>query len=201
MFSTNTILTVIVTSSNLFFSISDAFAQIAEPSSKKIYKSLIVETVYQYTLTKLVPSEKLSLDTTDVAITFPEHQDVIRAHFAAIRNLNYSQFLNTWDKPSRDLMFQKDQMAGYDSKYWIERWRSVAMGPDIVLLNRIEYQQYVIYHYQAHLRGKPFEDSIALVREGKNWNLTQALSTSPILNNWNAPNGRIQVAPTLLRKQ
>jgi hypothetical protein len=182
--------------------ISTSFAQEKNSDAIKIYKTLIVETVYPYSVTKILPAEKITLNFDKPINLFQEPQDAIRAHFSAIKALDFERFLNTWDKTSKKLILDKNLINKKDSNYWKDLWRDTNIGSNLSLLHRIEYGSYVIYQYQIEIQGgKLFSDSVALIRENDGWLLTQALANDPILMNWNNSLGRIQIAPlTLLNK-
>jgi hypothetical protein len=66
------------------------------------------------------------------------------------------------------------------------------------LLNRIEYEKYVIVEYRALLAstGQVTEtDTLILEREDDKWLLTQSLMNNPITFAWKSPERRIQVGP------
>jgi hypothetical protein len=171
------------------------FGQSNSAADSKVYKTLIVETVYPFSVVKIVPPERVPISSVVAGGEYKEPVDTLRAHFSAIKALDFDRFMGTWDRQSRDVMLKKDLAAARGSEYWRGRWRAANVGTDLLLLNRVEYGRYVIYQYQIDVGGKPFVDSIALIREDGNWKLTQELATDPILLNWNNPTGRVQVAP------
>jgi hypothetical protein len=175
-----------------------AAAQVDSSTAKKTYRSLVVETVYPFAVTNISPAKVLPLSSMQDAVSTGTPEDLFRRHFGAIRKGDYESFIATWDSSSTAMMAEKDRKAGRGQTYWLERWRTTRLGGEVSLLNLVEYGRYSIYQYRIEVNGKPFTDSVALVRTADGWRFTQDLANSPILTYWDAPGGRIQVAPPTL---
>jgi hypothetical protein len=77
----------------------------------------------------------------------------------------------------------------------------VLAGREAAVQTRVDFGRYVLLAYVLRdvASGQiVVKDTLAFEQEDGAWKLTQALARSPLLSNWNAPNGRVQVAPDAL---
>ena len=191
-----TLLASIFALSTLFL-IEPAFAQ-QDSAATKNNRTLVVETVYPFVVTKILPVKVVPLASPSEATSTATPEDLFSRHFGAIRSGDYGTFIATWEASATAMMAEKDRKAGRGASYWLERWRATRLGGEVKLLNLVEYGKYSIYQYRIEVNGKPFTDSLAIVRTIDGWRFTQELASNPILTYWDAPGGRIQVAPPTL---
>lgn len=162
--------------------------------SEKQFKTLVVETIYQYSIQDYSPaldvviSEKQNQKSTPEAIVFEMLSSILKKDFQWNSSL--------WTKKSRSEMEQRDVSVGDTPSKWIERWRSFE-GLSFRLMRRIEYSNYVLIEYEARRRDGTvsFKETMAMERQGSNWYLTQALEKDPILMNWDSKELRIKQLP------
>ena len=162
------------------------------------FKTLIVENVYSYELNKYTPSKQLNLITDRKSASYADPAAALVAHFSAMKAADFDWFLNSWSANSRVEMMVRDKKLNRSSSYWIDLWSNWGVGDSFELLNWIQYGRYVLIQYQlksVNGNKKLIVDTVALIKDGQEWKLTQDLANDPILVNWNNQRGRIQVAP------
>lgn len=162
------------------------------------FRTLTVETVYPFKQTDFDPPLSLgalkpSADVDPLA--------TLQRHFAAMRSGDVDAFLSTWTASARHQLAAR-QLAGDAARAAaVERWTKVLAGREAVLETRVDFGRYVLLAYRLRDGASGqivVKDTVAFEQEDGAWKLTQALARSPLLLNWNAPNGRVQVAPDAL---
>lgn len=102
-----------------------------------------------------------------------------------------------WTKESLEQMKSRDAARNKTPSDWIKTWAQED-SLSYRAMTRIDYGKYVLVEYAAVKSDghQAYKDTIALERFEGRWALTQALAADPVLMNWNAPSGRVQVSPS-----
>lgn len=175
-----------------------AHSQAVPPlAGAKRYTTLIVESVFPFSVQPYAPHAQLSL--ADVPHTQVSPEATLLEMLASMRSGDWNWNSSLWSPESSKQMAARDAASHTTSADWIKRWKQRPLA-DYRLLNRVEYGKYVLIEYEEKAAGakKGASDTMALENIGGKWYLTQALAADPILMQWNAPGGRIQVAPNTL---
>lgn len=156
--------------------------------------NLIVETVYPLKVAKYQTQEPLAPRTRSMSQATPE--DVIVEMVSSMKAKDFNWNSALWDAESLKSMQARDAERGKKPSDWAKGWEREAQR-SFVMLNRIEYGKYVLIEYEArNPDGKTaYKITMALQKVNGKWFLTQALSADPVLMHWNAPTGRVQIAP------
>jgi hypothetical protein len=163
----------------------------------KRFTTLIVETVFPYSVQPYASHAPLSL--AEVPHTQASPEATLLEMLASMRSGDWGWNSSLWAPDSIKEMNARDLASHTTPADWVKRWRQ---RPPYAyqLLSRVEYGKYVLIHYEQKAAGakKGSSDTMALENIGGKWYLTQALAADPILMHWNAPSGRVQVAPNTL---
>ena len=181
----------------LSFNCADTNAQNSKssfPTSRPVFKTLIVETALPFTLVQYTPQVAVVPGEKKGAGAEPEH--TVFQMFSAMRAADYDWNFSLWSQPSQVLMRKREAASGEGKEYW-EKWWRRSGGRNYSLTSKISYGKYVIINYEfAHgSQGKKSEDNIALEQIDRKWYLTQVLAADPIMMHWASPTGRVQVMP------
>jgi hypothetical protein len=193
---------IVVTSMCLAAALCAGSAHGADPKGVERFRTLTVETVYPFKQFDFDPPlQVLSADGAPAPSDGDTPLGVLRSHFAAMRKGDVDAFLLTWNRAAREQLAQAQLSGEAERTAAVARWRSVLGGRDVSLDTRVEFGNYVLLAYSVR-DGRSakviFKDTVAFAREQGQWKLTQALAKSPVLNSWNTPGGRVQVAPGAL---
>lgn len=166
-------------------------------SGDKRFTTLIVETVYPYSIESYKPHPILDLKTVARSQKTPELAMV--EMFASMRSADWNWNSSLWSPESLKMMSARDAAAGRTPEYWQKLWRA-ASDRNYQLLNRIEYGKYVLIEYEAKdsMGKRVFLDTMALKKIDDKWHLTQELAADPILMHWKNSGKRVQVAPNTI---
>ncbi len=182
--------------------LSTSFAQAgSERLSVPRYKTLSVETVYPYSIQTYTPPWSVSTTVARAQARYDTPEACLEAYFSSMAAFDYSWNNQAWDSKSLAQMALGDRRDGMTPDKWIALWRENFAGRAFELLTKITYGKYVLIEYQRLplAKGEPAAvETMALVLENKEWKLTQALASDPLLSHWKAPTGRVQVAPDAL---
>jgi len=160
------------------------------------YRSLTVEMTYVYSVTPYSPAYAVKLvDQKGASYATPE--DALIANLSSLAATNFAWNNQTWTAASVRDMEQRDRADGTTPRDWETRWKTLYAGKRFDLLNRIDYGRYVLIEYRVSGApgGKPMVDTAALAKDGQQWKVTQELAADPILQHWNSPQRRVQMAP------
>jgi hypothetical protein len=166
------------------------------PTSQPVTKTLVVEQLHVFRLAKYSPPYLLRLDVKSGAPSFATPEDAVLAHFRAMKQRDFSKFMTTWTKDSQAFMRKRDEERGRAEAFWVSAWEKALERQKVELSSWLQYGKYILIEYRMSREDGPgtvFEDTVALTRENGEWKLTQELAADPILANWNAPTGRIQI--------
>jgi hypothetical protein len=156
-------------------------------------KTLIVETVYPFTVQEFAPPLEIAMVPSNVQDSFNHPEHTLRSYFSAISSKDYQRYLQCWTKDSQLLMQQKDKSANRSPGQWQDIWQSTFVGKRIQVTHWITYGRYVLFNYR--LVGAPPETGesvVALVQEDGQWKLSQGLREDPVPLNWRESSGRIR---------
>ena len=170
----------------------------AQQFASEKFKTLSVETVLVYSVKEYLPAYKLPDIATQIASDFSTPENVLATFFGSLRSANYIWNESCWTRESKEFNRRKNIEAGLTPLDWEKRWKSQYGDKKIELINRIEYEKYVIIEFKAiHIPSASVseQDTLVFEKEDGKWLLTQALSNNPITFAWKASNGRIQVGP------
>lgn len=170
----------------------------AQQFASEKFKTLSVETVLAYSIKEYASAYKLPDVLTQAASDFSTPESALATFFGSLRSANYIWNDSCWTRESKDFNRRKNNEAGLTALDWERRWKSQYGDKRIVLINRIEYEKYIIIEFKAMHSSTPTiseQDTLILEKEDGKWLLTQALNSNPITFAWKAPNGRIQVGP------
>lgn len=156
--------------------------------------ALIVETVHPLTISQY--SQPAPIVTVARRGTQGSPEDVLVEMISSMKAKDFAWNSSLWSSESLKQMQARDAARGKQPADWIKTWEKEA-GLSYSLLHRIEYGKYVLIEYEAkNPAGKSaYKDTMALEKIGGKWFLTQALAADPVLMHWNAPGGRVQIAP------
>lgn len=157
----------------------------ADGSGTERFRTLTVETVYPFKQTDFDPPVALAAHKQSAD---SDPMTTLQRHFAAMRSGDVDAFLSTWTRSARS------QLAA-------QRWSKVLTGREAAVETRVDFGRYVLLAYVLRDSASGqivVKDTLAFEQEDGAWKLTQALARSPLLSSWNAPNGRVQVAPDAL---
>jgi hypothetical protein len=170
----------------------------ADGGGTERFRTLTVETVYPFKQTDFDPPVALS-GVKQSADSDP--MTTLQRHFDAMRSGDVDAFLATWTRSARSELAMK-QLAGDAARAAAaQRWNKVLAGREAAVQTRVDFGRYVLLAYVLRDSASGqivVKDTLAFEQEEAGWKLTQALARSPLLSNWNAPNGRVQVAPDAL---
>ncbi len=157
--------------------------------------TLVVETVY--------PMKVMSYEGQRIIVprkrgtkSGATPEDVLVDMVSSIKAKDFEWNSALWTPASLAGMKQRDAANGKTPADWIKLWENDATR-SFELLTRVEYGKYVLIEYSVkESTGKQvYKDTIATEKLNGKWYLTQALAADPLLMHWNAPGGRVQVAP------
>ena len=118
----------------------------------KSYKTLIVETVYPYSVTAYSPPVAVPSDTQKADDR--ETPEIAFFKFiASMKTINHSWNNSLWSPQSQVSMRQRELASSQDKGYWERLWRSQTTFK-YTLLNRVEYSNYVIIEYEIDAEQK-----------------------------------------------
>lgn len=158
------------------------------------YRTLIVEHVRVYAVQKYSPPFGLTRVTRDAA-RYDKPEDTLAAYFSSMQSGDFDWNNETWTAASVALMKSRDRQAGKSPDDWKREWAAFYPERRIKLISRIAYGDYVLVEYRtepANGSGPSTADTLALVRTGAGWRVTQELAEDPILTNWRT-GGRVQI--------
>lgn len=164
------------------------------PNSGLALKTLVVETVYPFTLTKYTPAVSVPTVSKSTDLTTPEK--AIIQHANALNAGDYEWLMSLWTPASQEVILESEKKSGNGKDYWVKAWRETGKR-SFSLVSYVTYGRFVLVEYEFVVlkSGKKGRDSMALEKVGDNWFLTQALMADPFLQYWNTPSGRAQVPP------
>lgn len=164
------------------------------PLSAPTVQKVIVENVYYFAHRKYEPAVPVVYVGADATYGTPEAATI--AAISAMKTKNVSWFRSMWDKPSQQMMADRDKQFNQTPEFWQNAWEKVFAGNRrAVLTDRIDSGDYVIISYSLlapEPDAKPIELSAILKHQGGRWMLTQDLASDPVLLNWRTPNERMQ---------
>lgn len=162
-------------------------------------KALVVEQTYLLTVYKLNSPMRLSIDSyPDESLRSSYPYAALQEQFAAMKAGDYARFLRTWTDASQKQMEERNLRMGKSNAFWIDTWKKSLQGVTLELRNVVVYSRFQLLEF-AMLNSSGVElakDTVAFVRDGSRWSMTQELANDPVLIYWNHPQGRVQIPPT-----
>ncbi|WP_018413422.1 hypothetical protein [Methyloversatilis thermotolerans] len=158
------------------------------------YKTLIIENVRVYVIQKYTPPFELTRVARAEA-RYESVEDALASYFSSMQSGDFDWNNETWTAASVALMKARDQQARKTPDDWKREWAAFYPQRRIKLISRVSYDKYVLVEYRTEPvngSGPATTDTLALVRAGAGWRITQELAEDPILTNWRA-GGRVQI--------
>ncbi|UXH76187.1 hypothetical protein [Roseateles amylovorans] len=158
-------------------------------------KSMVVETVYPYTVYEYQPAIEVPLFGTGEQPDLSHPEKLLKAHFNYIRTGDYDRNFMLWTAASRQLMEAADKRGNRTKDVWKAVWARAYAGHKMELTHWVTYGRYVLLQYRVSPADgtTPTEATVVVVKEGNEWRLTQELRADPVAVNWRTSPGRIQV--------
>ena len=175
-------------------------AESAYPMSPAVFKTLVVETVYPFSVAQYAPPVVVPSTLARAVPTTPEQ--VMFQLFASMKAADYDWNMALWTPASRLEMQQRHAKAGQGKAHYEAIWKQ-SRRSNYTLAARVTHGRFLIiqFEYDSPGAAKRQNDTIALEKQGEQWFLSQELAANPLLERWNAPGGRIQVAPDTMFKK
>lgn len=170
----------------------------ADGSGTERFRTLTVETVYPFKQTDFDPPVALAAHKQSAD---SDPMTTLQRHFAAMRSGDVDAFLSTWTRSARSQLAAQQLARDAARSAAAQRWSKVLTGREAAVETRVDFGRYVLLAYVLRDSASGqivVKDTLAFEQEDGAWKLTQALARSPLLSSWNAPNGRVQVAPDAL---
>ena len=170
------------------------------PMSLPLYKTLIVETVYPFSVSTYTPPVPVPANVARTQHGTPEQ--LVFQLIAAIQAGDFDWNMSLWSPSSRAEMQRRQVQSGQGRAYWEGFWKE-SRKQNYTLVSQIIHGRFVIieYEFESVGGGKRQRDTIALEKQGEQWYLSQDLAANPLLQRWNVPGGRVQVAPESMFKK
>ncbi len=158
-------------------------------------KTMVVETVHPYTVYEYQPPVVLPLFSAGEQQDLSHPEKLLKAHFNYLRTGDYERNLLLWTAASRQVMEAADKRGNRDKAFWTGLWSRAYANRKVELTHWVTYGRYVLMQYRVSSDDgvAPSEATVAVVKEGNDWRLTQDLRADPVAVNWRTSPGRIQV--------
>lgn len=160
-----------------------------------VKKTLIVETVYPYTVFEYNPPLDLPMLRSDENADLTHPEKLLKAYFSYLRSGNYEGYISLWTESSKRLMEDADKRANRTKETWRALWAGAFQSRNVQVTHWVTYGRYVLLQYRVVTANpSPSDEATAvLVKMGSEWRLTQELKADPVVANWRAAPSRIQI--------
>jgi len=160
------------------------------------FKALTIETIAPYTVYQYTPPYLIKMIESAAAARYSTPEETLIAFFSSMTKGDVVWNNEMWTIESLSLMKQRDKAEGKTDETWRKQWLDSFPYVNVRLLNRIEYASYVLIEYEVIKKAdaKSKTDTLALIKRGDRWFVTQELASDPILLHWKFP-GRVQAVP------
>jgi hypothetical protein len=146
------------------------------------------EKTYSIEEVKYQPSVPIQPDKIEARYDAPEYAAITLVK-AMLRG-DYELWANSWDEKSKTMREERDRKAGRDQKFWIDIWKKNTAGVSATLIEKAEYEEYVLVSYQLkNSAGKvTYYAPIVLKKTSTSeWKATNKLMGNPVAHNWPKP--------------
>lgn len=177
------------------FAYSQNNKNVPEDFESEQNKALVVEEFHHYKIYSFGKGKIIKTIDSKEKVTYKTPFDAIASHVSAMKNLDIKWFKETWDLPS--IQFNQKKLAELKTNEsdYIKLWVKYKFSNNFVILNQINYGNYVLIEYKLLSEDsniKPLQDTVALIQVENEWKLTQSLYKNPLFNNWKTIKPRIQ---------
>lgn len=177
----------------LFLVANQAYAQtknVGLPTGVQQTHNVIEEIIHPIIIKKYSPEYEI----TKEGLRAGSSEFIVIKYLNSMIAGNYDLAISTWDSISQKKIAEEEQKQGLNLEKRLSTWRKLFNGNKVILMNRIEYDPYVLVEYRIMSQdGKIVaEEAVATKMIGAEHFLTLELAESAVIQGWKQPSKRIQ---------